>query len=91
MIIQDVINSLFEVSAGLFLWNNVRILYRDKKVRGVSILSITVFGVWGYWNLYYYPFLHQWMSFLGGLLVVFANTMWVYLAIRYAKKERRNK
>jgi len=87
MIIQDLINSLFELSAGFFLWNNVRVLYRDKKVRGISILSIGVFTIWGYWNLYYYPFLDQWLSFLGGMLVVFANTVWVYLAIHYARKK----
>jgi len=86
MIIQDLINSIFESMAGILLWNNVRILYQDKKVRGVSVFTTAVFGAWGYWNLYYYPFLHQWMSFLGGLLVVFANTVWVYLAIRYARK-----
>jgi len=89
MIIQDLINSLFELSAGFFLWNNVRVLYRDKKVRGISILSIGVFTIWGYWNLYYYPFLDQWLSFLGGMLVVFANTVWVYLAIRYTREKKK--
>lgn len=79
----DLINALFESSAGLFLWNNVRLLYKHKKVRGVSVLSTTVFTLWGYWNLYYYPYLNQWLSFLGGILVVFANTTWVYLALRY--------
>lgn len=90
MNVPDLINALFELSAGFFLFNNVRILYKQKKVRGISILSAIVFTAWGYWNLYYYPHLNQWLSFLGGILVVVANTAWIYLAIRYRKKELNN-
>lgn len=87
MIIQDLINSLFESCSGLLLWNNVRILFKDKQVKGVSIFTTAVFCAWGYWNLYYYPFLEQWMSFLGGILVVSANTIWVALAVCYSRKK----
>lgn len=82
-------NGIFELSASLFLWNNVRMLYKHKVVKGVSVLSITVFTLWGFWNLYYYPWLSQWSSFIGGLGVVSANVTWVYLALRY-KKRREN-
>ena len=80
---QDIVNGAFEASAGLFLFNNVRLLWKHKKISGVSVLSTAVFTAWGYWNLYYYPHLNQMMSFLGGIGVVAANTMWVILAIRY--------
>ena len=83
-------NGIFELSASLFLWNNVRMLYKHKVVKGVSILSITVFTLWGFWNLYYYPWLSQWSSFIGGLGVVSANVTWVYLALRYKKRRESN-
>ena len=91
MLIQDLINGLFECSAGFLLWWNVRILLRDKKIRGISILPTAVFGLWGFWNLYYYPFLEQHLSFLGGLFVVAANTAWVILAIYYTRKEKKGR
>lgn len=86
MEIPDLINALFESISGIALWNNVRILFRDKKIKGVSVLTTIFFTLWGYWNLFYYPHLNQILSFLGGLLVVSANTTWVILAIRYRKK-----
>lgn len=90
MIIQDLINALFEGLSGFMLWYNVYILARDKKVRGVSILTIAFFSAWGYWNLYYYPFLNQILSFMAGLIVVSANTVWVILAIHYKRKEKKD-
>ena len=89
MIWQDFVNGSFEFCAGLLLWWNVRIILKDKKIRGVSILPSAVFGLWGFWNLYYYPFLKQILSFLGGIFVVFANTTWVVLAIYYTLKEKK--
>lgn len=89
MTLPDLINSMFEFVAGVLLLNNCRILFRDKKVRGVSIFTTIVFATWGYWNLYYYPHLNQTLSFYAGLLVVTANSIWVFLAIYYTRKERK--
>ena len=85
---QDLANCLFEALSGAMLWYNVRILIRDKRVKGVSILTIAFFSLWGYWNLYYYPWLNQILSFIGGLIVVSANTTWVILAVYYTRKGR---
>ena len=90
MIWQDLVNGLFEFCAGILLWWNVRMILRDKKIRGVSILPTFVFGLWGWWNLYYYPFLGQTLSFWGGIFVVTANTTWVALAIHYTLKEKKS-
>ena len=81
----DVVNGLFEVFGGVFLWLNVRQILKDKKTRGVNIIPVAFFATWGIWNLYYYPSLDQWFSFLGGLNVVFANITWVFLMWRYRK------
>lgn len=81
----DIVNGAFEFFGGLMNWFNVRVLLRDKQVRGVSLVPTTVFTAWGVWNLYYYPSLDQWASFTGGLIIVGANAFWVVLAIRYRK------
>ena len=83
MTLPDIINGSFELGAGLLIWLNVRRLLRDRCVRGVAILPTTLFMLWGYWNLYYYPHLGHWWSMLAGIAVVIANTTWVVLMIRY--------
>lgn len=83
MTIPDLINGAYEALGGLFLLNNCRVLYRDKKVRGVSIVTNAVFTSWGFWNLYYYPHLDQWISFAGGLTTVTANCLWLRMWLKY--------
>lgn len=81
----DLINCAFETAGGLGLWVNVLALYRDKKVRGTNIWTAVWFNAWGFWNLWYYPHLGQWASFVGGLVSVSANTVWVALAFWYTR------
>lgn len=85
----DLINGLFELFGGVFILNHCRALYRDKKLKGVSIISTIFFAAWGFWNLFYYPHLDQWISFAGGLLIVSANTLWIGMMLYYARKERK--
>ena len=83
----DLINGLFELIGGALNWINVKYLLRDKQVKGVAVFPCAFFSAWGLWNLYYYPALNQWMSFMGGLIIVSANGVWVGLAIYYKHKE----
>jgi hypothetical protein len=84
--IPDLINGVFELGGGLLLfWFNVRAILRDKKVRGVHWAPVVWFDLWGYWNLFYYPHLGQMLSFMGGCIIVSANTVWLSLAWRYRK------
>ena len=85
----DLINGLFEIIAGLFLLQNCWRLYKDKEVRGWSILSQAFFTSWSYWNCYYYPGLNQWLSFFSGILVCVANTLWTTMAIYYTRKNKK--
>jgi len=86
--LPDLINGIFEFSAGFFVLNHCRVVIKEKAVKGVSIISIVFFTSWGYWNLYYYPHLEQWLSFLGGLFIVVANSIWVVLLIKYKRIRR---
>jgi hypothetical protein len=89
MTLPDVINGCFEGSGGIFIAMSIRRLYIDKLVRGVSWVPVTFFAVWGYWNLFYYPHLDQWVSFVGGLGIVTTNTIWVGQIIYYLWREPR--
>ena len=84
----DLINGLFEGLGALFLLQNVLRLHKDKIVRGVHWLPTSFFMLWGYWNLFYYPHLNQWLSFFGGLAIVIVNTVWLGQMIFYLRKER---
>jgi hypothetical protein len=81
--VNDFINGVFELLAGLMVLNHCRAVIRDRAVAGVSILSTVFFSLWGVWNLYYYPSLGQTWSFVGGLLIVAANFLWVALLVKY--------
>jgi hypothetical protein len=85
---QDTINGLFECLAGLFIAASCRRLWLDKKVHGVSLAHPVFFNVWGFWNLYFYPCVGCWWSFLGGIGVVAANTLWSLMLVYYSIKTR---
>jgi len=89
MTIGDVVNGLYEFVGGFFVLYNCVRLYKDKEIKGVSIIPTAFFCTWGIWNLYYYPSLNQWLSFSGGLSVSIANITWVLMAIYYTKKKKK--
>jgi hypothetical protein len=84
----DLVNGAFEVSGGVFNLMNVWALYRAKAIRGVSLAPTAVFTLWGFWNLWYYPHLDQWLSFAGGCGIVLSNAAWVVMAIYYTRIRR---
>jgi hypothetical protein len=81
----DWINGSFEIVGGILSWMNVKKLQKDKHLAGVYWPVTAFFSVWGLWNLFYYPSLDQWVSFVGGLFLVSGNSVWVLLAIKYQK------
>lgn len=81
----DMMNGLFEGGGALFILNHCRVLFNDKSVKGVSILSTVYFFLWWLWNLFYYPHLEQMWSFTGGIAIMLANCLWIYLLYLYRK------
>lgn len=81
----DLINGAFELAGGALCWLNVQKILKDKCVIGVYWPIQAFFTAWGVWNLFYYPLLGQWASFVGGVFLVIGNTVWVVLAAYYAK------
>lgn len=70
------------------IWKNVAQLYHDKMIKGVHWGPTMFFFLWGVWNLFYYPNLNQWLSFIGGCCIVIANGVWVAQMIYYNKKNK---
>lgn len=81
----DAVNGGLEMCGGIAVLNHCRAVLRDKKVAGVSLISVLFFWSWGLWNMLYYPSLHQWFSTFGGALIFGANTWWLILLHRYWK------
>ena len=88
MISPDIVNGAFESLGACFILQSIIKLHRDKLVRGVSWLHSGFFAAWGYWNLFYYPYLDQWLSFVGGIGIVATNTFWLGQIIYYTQKEK---
>ena len=86
----DLINGLFELFGGVLLWKNVAQLHKDKETKGVHWSPVMFFAAWGYWNLYYYPSLNQWLSFMAGINIVTANTIWVLQMMYYLRKNKND-
>jgi hypothetical protein len=84
--IADCINGFFELTGGVFIFMSILKLHKEKSVKGVSWLTTAFFASWGLWNLYYYPSLGQWASFIGGIGVVSANIIWLSQIIYYSRR-----
>ena len=92
MDVPDLVNGSFECLGGFAILQSIRRVLKDKQVKGVSVLHVAFFSLWGFWNLYYYPSLGQSLSFWGGVLVTVANTTWVCLLVycsRHPKGEKK--
>jgi hypothetical protein len=85
MTVPDLVNGSFEFIGSIFLWMNVYRLHADKMLRGYDWKSTAFFSAWGFWNLYYYPSLDQYLSFAGGCSIVLANTVWLVQMYYYRK------
>jgi hypothetical protein len=89
--IPDMLNGLFELFGAGFIALSVRKLHRERIVRGISWGHVAFFMVWGYWNLYYYPSLDQWFSFVGGLGIVAMNTVYFAQLVYFTQAERQRR
>lgn len=85
MSLPDLINGGFEAAAGLAILNHCHALWCDRRVAGVSVASVAFFTAWGLWNIFYYPHLDQFWSFVGGIFVTLANTFYVGLLLHFRR------
>ena len=83
MSLPDAVNSAYEGLGALMVLLNIRQVLRDRQVRGMHLGALLFFTSWGYWNLFYYAHLAQWLSWTCGCLLALANTIWLGLCLRY--------
>ena len=89
--LSDLINSFgFELVSCLFLSLNIYSLYRDKIVKGMSVLSMAVLQLMGdmerVW-FYYYSINQSWSYYIG-VAVAILTTWWTVQAIWYCHKNK---
>jgi len=86
MSMPDMINAGFEIGAGFAVLHHCWCLHRDREVRGVSVLAVAFFTLWGIWNVFWYPWLNQVFSFVAGIFVTLANVLYASMLSYYRKK-----
>jgi hypothetical protein len=84
---MDLANAFFEGCGSIFILNHARVLFNQKLVRGVSILSVFFFSCWGIFNIFYYQHLEQQFSWYAGIAVLIANSIYLGMIIHYRSKE----
>lgn len=82
---NDIVNGSFELIGAIIGWANVYKLTKDKAVKGIYWPLTVFYTVWAGWNIYYYPYLHQPLSTIGGACMLTASAAWVILAFKYKK------
>jgi uncharacterized membrane protein YfcA len=87
---SDLINGIIEFISSLFVILNIIKLYKDKEVKGVSIICTIFFTSWGIWNIYFYPANKLYLSFIGGLFIALFNSIWVGQMFYYNHKNKIN-
>ena len=83
MMWPDIVNGSYELFAAPFILLSIIRLYKQKEAKGVSWIHVGFITSWGFWNLFYYPHLNQWCSFVGGIAIVIANTIWLSQLLYY--------
>ena len=91
MQLPDLINGLFE---GFCIWASlmdIRAILKDKKVRGISVLTSVFFGLWSALNIFYYNNLDQVFStgavFTAGLIGI-CDIFLIYYYVRIERHKR---
>jgi hypothetical protein len=82
----DAVNGGFELFGAPFVLMSLIKVIREKDSSGVSYITIMFFSSWGYWNLFFYSHLGQWLSLFGGVAVTLANTAWMIAVFYYRRK-----
>ena len=85
MQLPDVINGGFEAFGAWAVWKNVARLRKDRDVKGIVWEYQVVFWIWGLWNIFYYPNLHQWFSTAAAIVLMLGNMTWVALWLKILK------
>ena len=82
----DLMNSIFAGLSSLFILNHCRVLYREKSVSGLSIISVMFFSVYSYWHLLFFYHLDITFSLVSSVLTFLANVLYMIMLLHYKMK-----
>lgn len=86
----DLANGLWEAAGSLVgLLASLQVL-RDRRVEGTRWWLPLFFWSWCAWNLWYYPAIDQWWSFLGACLMFLSNGTYACLLWWFRRHPRRS-
>lgn len=84
----DMLNAGLEAVGALLIWNNVRVLAQDRRVRGVSPWAQTFYAFWGLCNIWLHVMLDLPMTLVCGAILTAGSCTWSGLAWWYIHLER---
>ena len=86
MISPDLINAAFEVFGSLATWGTFAAIRKDKGYAGIRLPIMAFFTSWGFWNLYFYAHLIQWVSLVASLSLTGGNVAVIIAMLWYGRK-----
>lgn len=82
----DAINCLFELAGAVAVWCNFFAITKDRGYAGTRIPMMLFFTTWGFWNLFFYGHLLQWLSLCGSLVLTAGNCAVVAAMWKFGRK-----
>lgn len=79
---SSILSFLF-LACALVCFLNVRRLWIDKTVKGVSLIPTLVFITTNLFEVAYFGLAHDWLPVMGALAMLIANVAWLVLAVFY--------
>jgi len=83
---MDVVNACFEFCGALAILPSIAAIRRDRAVAGMSVITPIFFAAWGWWNLAYYPHLHQLWSAGAAVSTALLNSIYVGYVMRTKRR-----
>jgi len=84
---SDQINAALELLGAVFLVPTLLEAFSKKLIVGVHWISPIFFTIWGLWNCFYYPTLHQYWSASAAIVMFGTNLIWLIMIIKYKEKK----
>ncbi len=84
----DLINSFFQLGGSLAAGLTIRVLLKDKMVRGAHWGTVAYFLSWGLWNLFYFPSVSHPLSTYASVALVLTNGWRLWLMVYYVRQEK---
>jgi hypothetical protein len=87
VITPDVINGIFEVCGSVAVWLNFAAILKDRGYAGTRVPMMAFFTSWGFWNLFFYSHLMQWVSLYASVLLTSGNVAVIAAMLYFGRKK----